>query len=135
MRRSSRKPPDGPAVPYRIKQLFHAVDGEPTLTAKLERLHGSPGVYLVRNFLSASEIEYFDRVITRYGPQFESSFTQDDQERVISEERTSQHIHLSKGQDRVVRSVERKVRILSCARLSCPPLLTFDLHLRPLRYT
>jgi hypothetical protein len=96
-RRSTRIPPDGPAVPYRIKKLFHNVDGEPCLPRTLERLNESPGVYLVRDFLSAAEVSYFDRVVTRYGPQFQSSFTEDGRKkRVISEERTSQHIHLSK---------------------------------------
>ena len=109
MRHSSRRASDKAKVPYRIKTLFHSVDGTPTTPSKFQLIHSYPNVYKVKGFLNTSEIEYFDKLCTAYGSRFESSFTEaDDKTEVISEERTSNHIHLSKAQDRFVRVIEQR---------------------------
>ena len=100
-RRSSRKlaPKD---ISYRIKTLFHSKDGEPTLTKNLEQIHSSPNVYLVRNFLTEGEIQHFDKICTQRLKKFKSSFVENDEnEEVISSERTSTYTYLGKGQDGV----------------------------------
>lgn len=46
---------------------------------------------------------------THYGPKFKNSFTgTDNDEEVVSEERTSKFISLSKSQDKFVRGIEQK---------------------------
>ena len=112
-RRSSRK--QAPKeIPYRIKKLFHSEGGEPTLTKNLEQIHSNPNVYLVRNFLSEGEIQHFDKICTQRMKKFKSSFVEnDDNEEVISSERTSTYTYLGKGQDGIVRGVERKASDLA----------------------
>jgi Rps23 Pro-64 3,4-dihydroxylase Tpa1-like proline 4-hydroxylase len=54
-------------------------------------------------------LEYFDRILTNYHQNFESSFTEnDDHEEVVSSERTSRYIHLTKAQDVWVRAIENR---------------------------
>lgn len=73
------------------------------------QIHSSPAIYLVHNFLSNSELEYFDTMCTHYGSKFKASFTGTDiDEEVISSERTSKFISLSKSQDKFVRDIEQK---------------------------
>lgn len=80
---------------------------------KFERIHSGPNVYLVHDFLSRGELDYFDVMCTQYEHQFQSSFTgTDDDDEVISEERTSEFIHLSKGQDKYARGIEQKAACL-----------------------
>lgn len=84
-----------------------------TLPKKLEQIHSGPNVYLVHDFLSKGELDYFDLMCTHYDNHFQSSFTgTDDDDEVISEERTSEFIHLSKGQDKFVRGIEQKAACL-----------------------
>ena len=37
---------------------------------KLELLHSSPNIYLVKNFLTPKEIEYFDLLVTLHQNKF-----------------------------------------------------------------
>jgi hypothetical protein len=89
--------------------MLLGIDSRKNAPKNFEQVHSSPNVYLVRNFLSNSELEYFDTMCTHYGPKFKNSFTGTDEDHeVISEERTSKFIHLSKSQDKFVRSIEQK---------------------------
>lgn len=108
MRRSQREVAAQP-IPLRLRNLFHEPSGEQHVPKKLELLHEGPNVYFVRDFLTPSEISYFDKVCTLHGKAFKSSFTEDDEKHeIVSEERTSSHIHLTKGQHAMIRSVERR---------------------------
>ena len=107
MRRSGREISAQP-VPVRIKSLFH---GEEDVYApkRMELIHSQPNVYLIRDFLTQGEITYFDKICTVHSRSFKASFTEDgEKNEVISEERTSSHVHLTKGQDSTVRSIERR---------------------------
>lgn len=76
---------------------------------KFLQVHSNPSIYLIRNFLSNSQMEYFDKMCTEYDPKFKTSFTgTDSDEEVISSERTSKFISLSKAQDKFVRDIEEK---------------------------
>lgn len=108
-------------VPYRIKTLFHNAE-KAILPKRLELIHSNPNIYFVRGFLSDTEIDYFDKTCTMTMAEkaFMSSFTEDEnQEAVISEERTSTYTYLSKGQDGVVRSLERKSAELAGLSSDC----------------
>lgn len=76
---------------------------------KVVQIHADPAIYLVHNFLSKGELEYFDTMCTHYERKFQASFTgTDNDDEVISEERTSKFVHLSKSQDKYVRGIEQK---------------------------
>jgi hypothetical protein len=97
------------ALPQRMQSLFYGDPDVLVLPKKFEVLHRNPNVYLVRDFLTASEIAYFDKVCTVHAKAFKASFTQDEHNKeVVSEERTSTHIHLSKAQHASVRTVESR---------------------------
>lgn len=52
---------------------------------------------------------WFDKICTQNLRFFKSSFTEDDNNiEIVSEERTSTYIHLTKSQDKVIRDVERR---------------------------
>jgi hypothetical protein len=96
-------------LPQRMQSLFYGDPDVLVLPKKFEVLHRNPNIYLVRDFLTASEIAYFDKVCTVHAKAFKASFTQDDHNKeVVSEERTSTHIHLSKAQHASVRTVESR---------------------------
>ena len=95
----------------RILSLFHHTeDTEPVLKKNMTKIHSSPNIYFIENFLNSSELIWFDTICTQHKHQFQSSFTEDDDDlkEVISEDRTSTYIHLTKSQDRVVRAVEQR---------------------------
>lgn len=121
MRRSSRVAPQR-ELPHRIKTLFH--DENPAVSKKLERIHSSPNVYLVRNFLSEVEIEHFDKFCTNRCAIFKNSFVEDDDNNeVISEERTSRYTYLNKGQDSIIRNIEtRAAEMCGLGQEHCEPL-------------
>ena len=105
--RPKRKP--SAFVPYRVKSLFHSIDGAPTLQSKFEVLSTNPGVYFLRNILTAGEITHLEKICEKYDSSFQRSFTENDNnEEVLSEYRTSKFIYLSKGQDNIVRGIEAK---------------------------
>ncbi|RYH06018.1 hypothetical protein EON65_43390, partial [archaeon] len=99
---------------------------------KVELLHKNPSIYLVHNFLTESELQHFDTLITSNESKFTSSFTEgqnQDEDEIYSNERTSTFVYLGRGQDRAVREVEGRVSGL----LSLP-----STHIEPLqivRYT
>lgn len=94
----------------RVLSLFHhAPDKEPVLKRSIEKIHSNPNIYFIENFLNPSEIMWFDQICTQHKNRFQNSFTEDDDlKEVISEERTSTYIHLSKAQDRVSRAIEQR---------------------------
>jgi Rps23 Pro-64 3,4-dihydroxylase Tpa1-like proline 4-hydroxylase len=108
-RKSARRQRRAVEMPYRYKQLFYNVDGEPHLNKHFERIHTAPNIYLIRDFLKAGDLEFLDKHITANQSCFKDSFTDaDDCTRYVSEERTSTFIHLEKGKPLQVRHIERK---------------------------
>lgn len=105
-RRSLRDKKKAKTVPHRINNLFHKSD--PTLgSSKITMLRSDPNIFWVENFLSDSEIEYFDVICTNNSRHFSSSFTEDvDHKKIVSEERTSTYLQLTKAQDITTRAVE-----------------------------
>lgn len=110
MERESRKRQAPVHVPTRLKNLFHRVDeGEVALAKNMECMHKAPNIYIIDNFLNPTELDYFDIIISDNRKKFKGSYTEsEDNELVLSEERTSRFIHLTKGQDRVVRAIEQR---------------------------
>ena len=108
-RKSTRRVSSVP-VPYRIQNLFHhQKDNEPKIHRNLQRLHTNPSVYMVNDFLTESDLEYFDKNITQHEDRFLASFIEDDQGEIqIVEERTSTYIFMDKGRDDKIRSIERR---------------------------
>jgi hypothetical protein len=102
----------------RLTSLFHHAAGdEPKCNRKLEKVHTNPAIYLVRNFLSPENIDYFDRNITQHADKFEESFTEDENgKKCLSEERTSTYIFLEKGKDTTLRALETRA---SGALITC----------------
>jgi prolyl 4-hydroxylase len=92
---------------YYLTSLFH---GNNSFQSKnITQLHRNPSIYMVKDFLTKKEFNYFDVLCTNNMKHFQDSFTEnDDNERVISEERSSKFIFLSKGCDKVIRSLEQK---------------------------
>jgi hypothetical protein len=106
-RRSSRVPTR--ELPRRYKSLFYNVDGEPHLSNKFEKLHDSPNVYLVKDFLTQGELDFLDRHVTAFQKTFKASFTEgEDCSKLVSEERTSTFIHIEKGKNAAIRRIESK---------------------------
>ena len=110
---SSRDPQRDPRIPERLVRLFH----RPPATApqpcgggrKLEPLCADPPVYLVRNFLSARELEHLDALITSRRAAFKQSVTDDaGGKKISSAERTSFSLHLPKAADTTLRAIESR---------------------------
>ena len=108
-RKSTRRVAPVP-VPHRIQNLFHHdKDNEPIIHRKLQRIHVNPSVYMVNDFLSESDLEYFDKNITQHEDHFLASFIEDEHgEKQIVEERTSTYIFMDKGRDATIRSIESR---------------------------
>jgi prolyl 4-hydroxylase len=67
-----------PPLSRRLTQLFHS--SSPDLgrwNKNKEVLCSSPNIFRIRNFLSESEIQYFDQIITRHKRLFKSSYTEE----------------------------------------------------------
>ena len=109
IRKSTRRVAPIP-VPHRIQNLFHhEKDHEPIIHRKLQRIHTNPSVYMINDFLSETDLEYFDKNITQHGDHFLASFIEDEQgEKQIVEERTSTYIFMDKGRDATIRSIESR---------------------------
>ena len=102
-----RSPSRTKKVSSRIQSLFH--DNDPVLGSRLEIIHTDPNIFLVHNFLTPAEILWMNKICTNHAKSFKSSFTQgENQDEVVSEERTSKFLQLSKSQDAVVRRVEER---------------------------
>ena len=108
-------------IPYRIKTLFHNADGvKPLLPRHLELVHSNPNVYFVRDFLTDNEVEYFDKMCTQQRKAFKHSFTENEQQQeVISEERTSTYTYLTKGQDATIRNLEHRAANIAGLSSDC----------------
>lgn len=120
LRRSSRRRNVAPPLPYATSNLFH----KPVSSSEI-RMYGyvnvmaglaltpsrrvtlkcltkkPPNVFLIKDFLSDSEIEHLGTLISAQGT-FKSSFTEDHPgSHVFSEHRTSKFVWLGKQQDSV----------------------------------
>jgi prolyl 4-hydroxylase len=109
-RSSPRKIPLKPLI-RRLVSIFHEPESlKSNKPSKLELIHKDPCVYLVKNILNEKEINYFDQIVTQNQQSFKHSFTENEQnEELLTEHRTSTYIHLTKGQDQTIRSIERKL--------------------------
>lgn len=95
------------AAPKRIITLFHSVN--PIRSKKMEIIHEDPNVFVIDDFLSPAEILWMDKICTLYQKKFKKSFTEPGGTgECFSEERTSTFLHLSKGQDQVIRAIETR---------------------------
>ena len=118
-----------PPLPQRLKSLFHqpssiVKDKVAVNKFKLEVLHNNPTIYLIRDFLTKKDLEYFDNICTKYSDQFDTSFTEGHSKKtIISNQRTSRFIYLNKGQDRLVRGLEeRAANLVGLHTLNVEPL-------------
>lgn len=107
-----------------MKTLFFGNNSSKNRPKKVVQIHADPAIYLVHNFLSKGELEYFDIMCTHYERKFQASFTgTDNDDEVISEERTSKFVHLSKSQDKYVRCVEHKAaELVGLSQVNVEPL-------------
>eukprot|EP00501_MAST-03F_sp_TOSAG23-6_P001147 GSMAST32.ASY1.ANO1.1190.1 assembled CDS len=113
LRRSSAKTPP---LPFRFINLFSRPQ---PLTQRAKRRTLSlvsrkpapenPNIFTIDEFLTESELLHLRSIITNEKNRFQSSFTEDDDlASHVSSDRTSRFIFLKKGQDTVVRAVERR---------------------------
>lgn len=74
-RRSTRVPSFSTNIT--IRNLFFCPSGAQRNNVKL--LHSDPPIYLIEDFLSPKEYDYFDHLCTYYETSFQKSFTEDEQ--------------------------------------------------------
>jgi hypothetical protein len=96
------------ALPSNLIDLFHHQDGqELKFDRRLEKIHSNPAIYFVGNFLSPSEISYFDEKITLLEKEFKTANTVGaDGIIAASEDDTSTSLYLQKGGDSIIRHIE-----------------------------
>lgn len=106
-RRSSRTP-KFPPLSHRLQNLFHSEN--PALgSTKMVQLRKDPHIYLIRDFLKASELKHLDTLLTQHNDKFSKSFTENESnEEILSSERTSTFLYLNKAQDPVARAIESR---------------------------
>ena len=100
----------------RLRRLFHSGPAQAQSVGggrHLEPVCSNPNVYLVHHFLSASELEHLDGLITDRRGSFKQSKTDDagggtSMHVVESQERTSASLHLPKGGDTSLRAIEAR---------------------------
>ena len=100
----------------RLRRLFHSGPAQAQSAGggrHLEPVCSDPNVYLVHHFLSASELEHLDGLITDRRGSFKQSVTDDaaggtSSHVVESQERTSASLHLPKGGDTSLRAIEAR---------------------------
>eukprot|EP01039_Chlorochromonas_danica_P008458 gene8458-9324_t len=97
-------------LPQRLDNLLH---GDPQYLSFGRRtvhvVHREPNIFVIEDFLSPSELDYLDRLVSCNPQSFCKSYTEDGEKRkVISSERTSTFFHLTKSQDAVVRRIEQR---------------------------
>lgn len=108
-RRSARAKQRLLRIPQRIQSLFHNACCPAVLKPNMTMLRRDPGFLYINNFLSESELAYFDAVCTKFEGRFSRSYTQDSNMlECISEERTSRNLQLCKSQDAFVRRIEQR---------------------------
>ena len=81
-------------------------------TNKCNLIHRNPNIYLIKDFLSSYEIDHLDNIITSKLNSFQLSFTDNDnlsKLKIISTNRTSEYIYLSKMFDKTIRNIEYRV--------------------------
>ena len=75
----------------------------------LRQVRTSPNVFEIDNFLTAGECEHLMAMVEKQKRKFKASFTEcEDNVKVVSTERTSTYIHLKKGANSIVRTIERR---------------------------
>lgn len=79
----------------------------------LERIHQSPNIYRIENFLSLAELSHLLKLIAAK-PKFERSFVGEDSH-IDTEQRTSSFLSLSKQHDKIISNIETKAaELLGC---------------------
>ena len=75
----------------------------------LRQVRTSPNVFEIDDFLTAGECEHLMAIVEKQKRKFKASFTEcEDNVKVVSTERTSTYIHLKKGANSIVRTIERR---------------------------
>jgi hypothetical protein len=94
-----------------MTRLFHnTVDHPPGgLQKGMHLLRTNPNIYIIENWLTENEMLYLNKAITCKQASFSPSTTEESGHGVIvSSDRTSNSFHLTKAQDGVCRSIERR---------------------------
>lgn len=100
-------------LPNVLKSIFHKpINKNTSKKLKDSIIHENPNIFLVKHFLSDQQISYFDQLCTKEQNNFKQSYTEYKSESVISEERTSRFLQVTKSKDSVVRSIEDKAASL-----------------------
>jgi len=73
---------------------------------KLQQVYKSPNIYVIDDFMTASELQYCDSLIE--SQKFTKSFVDNEQHKVQDEQRTSTFLSLQKLQTAQVASMERR---------------------------
>lgn len=97
------------AVPQRLISIFHGEDGSDSGHQTFERIHSNPAIFLVRNILTDSDIEYFDRNISQHESDFKALSSKDERGRNIPSDRnTTTSLFLRKSRDENIQRIESK---------------------------
>lgn len=106
------------SIPRRLETIFHTADPQlPSISTcsssrskrKITQIHVNPNIFMITDFLSATDLDHFDHLVTANESLFSASFTDNGAERIITTERTSTFLFLSKQQDVTVRRIESRI--------------------------
>ncbi|EGD77613.1 hypothetical protein PTSG_12777 [Salpingoeca rosetta] len=118
-RRSSRKPKPH-RLPHTAASLFYGTQPDQIVRCrrKLHRIHAEPNIFFVEDFLTRHEVEHLSSFVK--GMRLQRSFTESELgSQVISQERTSTFMWLSKGEDEIIRRIERRAAEMTGLTQSC----------------
>lgn len=121
---------------YKLQNLFHSI--KPSITNKIKLIHSCPNIYIIDNFLTSTQINYFNHIITLSNDKFKVSYTEDSNYNpLLSDDRTSTYLHINKSSDRIIRSIESKcAEIIGLSTVNIEPMQIvsytnsqkFDIH-------
>ena len=102
--------------------MFH--DKDVKIPKKWELLNHDPNIFLIRDFLTPKDLMHLDKICSAHSNSFNDSFVENENnQEVKSTYRTSKYIHVSKGQDSTIRSIEQRVAdVLSSHQKYIEPL-------------
>lgn len=115
--RSSKRKVRIPSLPISMKSLFFSNSGVARGKDTVLKRHGKrwkvlstePNIFLIENFLSERELQYFDEQTKLKMRNFLSSYTEDeDGNRVLDERRTSTFVWFQKRGSNILKQVERR---------------------------
>ena len=97
-------------LPTALVTLFHSDDDTEVLCdSRLEKIHSNPAIYFVGNFLSPTEIDYFDNKISELEAKFQTTAVVDESGNArLSDRDSSSSVILRKSDDRILRHIENE---------------------------